>query len=515
MERRDFFVSYNQADKVWAEWIAWQLDQAGYTVRVQAWDFVGGMNFAAQMQQASTLCTRTIAVLSEQYLASEFGAAEWLAAFAADPVGEQRKVLVARVANCGRPGLLGPIIGIDLFDREEPAAKDALLRYIRGAVTGSNKPDVPPRFPGHVGTSAPMLRRGDVQAPTRFPGRGPSVWSVPDRNPNFVGRAVDLEQVGQDLLANGAVAVEAMHAMGGIGKTQLATEFCHRYASNYEVVWWFRAEQPELLPEQYAALAHAMGLNPPPDENAVRTAVHSALRDCPSWLLVFDNAERPHDVRRYYPTTLRPAGHPGHVLVTTRREGFREIGQVRRLDVISTSEAVALMRTRVPDITDADAEAIAAEVGCLPLAVEQAAAYLEQQAGAVSPAAYLRLLTTRTGEMLGRGRPANHQDTIATLWRLSFDTVEQQNPAAVQLLSICAYLAPDAIPLDLFSHHPEQLPAQLASTVRDELLFAEAVGVLTGYSLASLSGRDLTLHRMVQAALRDRDHAHLFPASVE
>ena len=99
---RDFFVSYTQADRAWAEWIAWSLEEDGYQVLVQAWDFVPGSNWVGKMQDGARDAARTVAVLSDAYLASEYGGAEWQAAWASDPSGAGRKLLVVRVAECGR-----------------------------------------------------------------------------------------------------------------------------------------------------------------------------------------------------------------------------------------------------------------------------------------------------------------------------------------------------------------------------------------------------------------------------
>src|SRR5437870_2493133 len=158
--RWDFFVSYTQADRSWAEWIAWTLEEAGHRVLVQAWDFVPGGNWTQSMQAGVTGADRTIAVLSDAYLKSLYGTAEWQVAFAADPVGAQRKLLPMRVMDCERPGLLGNVVGIDLFGRDERKAKATLLDAINHAITGRRKPPSAPAFPGAARA---------VTRPARFP----------------------------------------------------------------------------------------------------------------------------------------------------------------------------------------------------------------------------------------------------------------------------------------------------------------------------------------------------------
>ena len=146
----DFFVSYTSADQPWAEWIAWVLEEDGHRVLIQAWDFVPGSNWIRGMQTGTRDAARTVAVLSDAYLNSVFGSTEWQAALASDPDGSGRKLLVARVEDCQRTGLLAAVVSVDLFDVPETAAKSRLQEMIRAAARGRAKPTVPPRFPGEA-----------------------------------------------------------------------------------------------------------------------------------------------------------------------------------------------------------------------------------------------------------------------------------------------------------------------------------------------------------------------------
>jgi hypothetical protein len=130
---KDFFISYNSADKQWAEWIALALVTAGRTVTIQAWDFLPGSNFVLEMHRAALECDRTIAVLSPDWLASVFTQPEWAAAFSLDPTGTDRKLLPVRVRVCELPGLLRSIVYCDLVGRDEDGARKALLDAIREA----------------------------------------------------------------------------------------------------------------------------------------------------------------------------------------------------------------------------------------------------------------------------------------------------------------------------------------------------------------------------------------------
>jgi hypothetical protein len=128
--QKDFFISYNKADRQWAEWIAWTLEESGYTVVIQAWDFRPGGNFVLEMQKAALAAQKTIAVVSEDYLKSAFTQPEWAAAFAQDPQGQKGTLIPVRVQPCKLSGLLAPIIYVDLLNLEAEAAQETLLQAL-------------------------------------------------------------------------------------------------------------------------------------------------------------------------------------------------------------------------------------------------------------------------------------------------------------------------------------------------------------------------------------------------
>ncbi len=487
----DFFVSYTQADRGWAEWVAWQLERDGYRVLIQAWDMVPGADWVHLMHEGVQGAGRTVAVLSEAYLASVFGTAEWEAAWRGDPLGEQRKLLVFRIADCQRPGLLGGVVSTDLFGLGEAAARARILAAARTAVTGRAKPTAEPAFPP----------AGAVRGGPRFPGVLPEVWNVPPRNPNFTGRAADLGRIREGLGGHAAVTVHALHGMGGVGKTQAAIEYAYRYCDDYDLVWWVNAEQAATIGDQFTQLAEQMGLPPLADPEAVAAAVRRALRARDRWLLIFDNAE---DARQVSP--LLPEG-AGHVLITTRRGGFRSAGAVVDLDVLGRAEAVALLRRRVPGLADDQAGQLAERLGDLPLALDQAAAYLDQTG--MPPQDYLDLLGTRSADLHGRGHSSSHPDTVATVWSVSLDQLQAAAPAAVQLLQLCAWLGPEPIPLDLFTAHCGLLPEPMASAAADQLAFNDTAGALVDYSLARRADGTLIVHRLVQDITRHRPSGRL------
>jgi hypothetical protein len=248
----DFFISYTGADTVWAEWIADTLERANHTTLLEAWDFRPGEAFISRMHQAVQQTHHTIAVLSPAYLASEFGEAEWRAVFAMDPTGTQGLLIPVRVADCRPPGLLRDLVYVDLVDLSEELAAERLLAAVQ---PGRARPAGKRPFPG-TGIA-------DTGGAARFPGRPPAIFNVPPRNPNFTGRGELLQALRMQLAetATGAVVqAQVIHGLGGVGKTQLAVEYAHRFASDYDLIWWISAEQPATIREGLAALARRLGL---------------------------------------------------------------------------------------------------------------------------------------------------------------------------------------------------------------------------------------------------------------
>ncbi|GHO92386.1 hypothetical protein KSF_024340 [Reticulibacter mediterranei] len=164
--QKDFFVSYTKTDKKWAEWIAWQLEQAGYTCILQKWDFLSGGNFVLDMQNAATRTRRTIAVLSPAYLSALYTQAEWAAAFTQDPTSENGKLLPIRVQECKPPGILAAIGYIDLVGRDDQEARETLLK---GVARRRTKPNTSPAFPGASAFPDATGSTGSISSPTSSP----------------------------------------------------------------------------------------------------------------------------------------------------------------------------------------------------------------------------------------------------------------------------------------------------------------------------------------------------------
>jgi len=348
---------------------------------------------------------------------------------------------------------------------------------------------------------------GKYQAIINFPAEDPQprqavsvrrAWgNVPARNPGFTGRAELLTALEEALASREQAVVQALRGMGGVGKTQLAIEYAHRHAAAYDLVWWINTEQPGLISEQFAALGAALGcVGPGAGVDEVRLAVLAALRERDRWLLVFDNAEDPADVARWLP------GGTGHVLITSRRGGWDELALPVEVDVLARAESVALLRRRVPRLTEADAGLVAEAAGDLPLAVAQAAGYLA--ATGITATDYARLLAGRAAEILDQARPASYPRSLAAVAQMAFDQLQAADPAAAQAALICAFLAPEPVPPAWFTVAAGQLPGPLGVAAADPVTWGQALTRIGGQALARIDQHGILMHRLTQAVIRTR-----------
>jgi tetratricopeptide (TPR) repeat protein len=339
-----------------------------------------------------------------------------------------------------------------------------------------------------------------------------------------MGRQELLDQLWQELVGGTAnqgagPAVLVLHGLGGVGKSSLALEYAHRHwiAEDYGLVWWVTATQPAAVGTQLGTLLAAqLEADVEGRDSVAMTQAVLAARTEP-WLLVLDDAENPDAVREFLP----PAGS-GHVLITSRNPNWHPHARLEVPD-LHPAAAVAFLTARTGDPDEVSAEQLAEQLGHLPLGLEQAGAYISATPGATL-ASYLTAYRKRRPELLGRGDPADYEHTIARTWSMAFGAL---GSTAVGLLRLLACYAPDDIPLTLLLSggvEPADLtpePGQvLERLIEDELELDDALAALYRYSLvrsgsvpgsptdadsgAARGGRTVSVHRLVQAVVRDQ-----------
>lgn len=519
----DFFISYTAADRTWAEWIAWTLEEAGYTTAIQAWDFRPGGNFVVEMQRAAAGSKRTLAVLSPDYLRSLYAMAEWAAAFAADPDGSQRKLVPVLVREATLDGLVAPIVYIKLAGLQEAAARETI---ISGLAIGRAKPASPPLFPGARPFPGPAPAPSDPEAALDAlpvdevppPGPLPAGSRMPlSHNPLFVGREEDLKALARQLKAGetsavGQVEIAAATGLGGIGKTQLASEFVHCYGRFFAGgVFWMSFADAAAVPIEVADSGRSLNLLSGFDALTVDQQVRlveEAWRSPLPRLLVFDNCEEEELLRRW-----RPRFGNARVLVTSRRPEWDPTLGVKTvpLSTLPRPASTELLRRFRPDVpeTEPALDAIAAELGDLPLALHLAGSFLKTYSGAPfgQPAVYL--VTLRQRDLLehpslqGRGSgpsPTGHEGHVGRTFALSYERLDSDSPTdrlAMYLLARTAWFAAgEPIPRSLLLKSVHADSGDLTAG----LLAEDALRRLTDLGLLESNDRhDLLMHRLVSA----------------
>ncbi len=347
-----------------------------------------------------------------------------------------------------------------------------------------------------AGGDGPAVARG----PVAEPGAGRRLVSLPPRLDVLAGREELLAELAGRLTGSDRPwpRVVALYGLGGAGKTSLAVEYAHRHAAGMGVVWQFPAEDATVLEAEFGRLAGLASASEPTGDPVAD--VHSLLAgSAVPWLLVFDNVPDAAAVRRFLP----PAG-PGQVLITSQ-SAIWPPGQAVEVAVLDVPVAARFLASRTGEEPGSAAKQLAAELGGLPLALEQAAAYM--QASGLTMATYLRLFTQRRAELLVRGDPGSHAGTAAATLTLALTRLQDETAVAVGLLRLLACLAPEPVPLSLLlagweatSELDADVTAVLDALAADELAAADAVAALRRYSLVSPAGAGLLIvHRLVQA----------------
>jgi tetratricopeptide (TPR) repeat protein len=354
------------------------------------------------------------------------------------------------------------------------------------------------------------------------PGPSRRIWSneIPSRNLNFTGRVAELGALRTNLMLRDRPrpAAQVLSGMGGIGKTEIATQFIHLHIDRYEIIWWIRAEHHDRVREALVKLGQRLELRQAITGSgrdrtiaAVLETLQSGAR--PSWLLVYDNAAQPLDLQRYLPTCL-PGGH---IIITSRLQNWPGYIEADSIEVspFTEEEAISFLRRRVPALAsherlhqDEDARRsmeagrLAAALGHLPIATEHAAAYLAETEQSVDD--YLAQFDENAHRLLSE-QPSDFPAPVSATWAMSTALL---TPDAEHLFNLCAFFSPEPIAAELFlqNAHAVSDPPGLREFLSSSHRFRAAASQLHRLSLAKVDGaRDLIqMHRVVQAVTQGR-----------
>jgi tetratricopeptide (TPR) repeat protein len=350
-------------------------------------------------------------------------------------------------------------------------------------------------------------------------------WLVPlARNPFFTGREEILEALHTQLHVEQVVALTqsyALRGLGGIGKTQIALEYAYRHALEYSAIFWIDAETIEHVMSSLLRIAELLQLpeRQEADQQRIVAAVQRWLSTHSQWLLIWDNVEDLEMLQRLLPPTRQ-----GATLITTRRQALgtlawgmdlvpmeREEGMLfvlRRAKVLepeATSERMHQLAVGMP-AEYAAAEKLVADMEGMPLALDQAGAYIEETGCSVST--YLHHYEQQRARLLDRrgALGGDHPHSVTATFLLARKRIEQEQSAAADLLHVCILLHAEAIPEELFVEGAAYLGPELASLAADPYQLDQAIAVLRSLSLVQRQPetRTLSMHRLLQAVLRER-----------
>ncbi len=494
-EQAHFFISRagkHSADVAMAGKIGQILEKAGHRVYLQQWDFAN-RNFMERMDAALASGARVIAVLTPDYLDTDYCAAEWMHALHGDPLNKRARLIIFRCAECAPRGLLRTIAYWDLVPVRDC---DELLKDI---VNAAIMPEAERRYIDIVDAywrqSQPLIH-----------------YAIKPTS-SFTGRETALQRINDALWSSedGAAAITqpaAVTGLGGIGKSTLAREYAWQTRDSYAGVWWLNAERSKDS-EAWEGIEHGLvelgdhfirDISRAKDREKAARHTLNFLADggfTKPWLLIFDNVDDPR--------VLQTWGAHGNVktLITSRLGGWpRGVASVM-IKAWSMSEAVKYLQSEWirPDLNRNDAQAIARDLGCLPLALSHAAAYLRDNRAA-SASSYRAAITAHM-----RDAPVSveYDRAVYATFMQQVEQAEARESATRAVLSLAAFYAPDEIPEELFTQAPEHYPPALAEVVADPLRYEKVVSALDKLSLIEFAPatRTFSVHRLVQAAARD------------
>jgi tetratricopeptide (TPR) repeat protein len=489
----DIFISYTSSDREWAFWIAKELEAQGHTPHIHEWEIKGGDDIYAWMETRHDAADHVLCVVSDDYLKAPYSTLERNAALWQAAAKRPGFVLLVAVKPCKLPTLSDHIRRCELFGVPDDAARIRLREF---------------------------LTKREPPAVAGFPGKVFAVSNIPIRVPeHFMGRDGALASIETALNRyEGRVAITALHGLRGVGKTTLAATYADRHRGDYRATWWIRAQTEPTLRADLVALGVRLGWVPADEkvEPGLAAVMERLRHEGEGILLIYDNATDADQLKPYL-----PPGGSARVIVTSNAHTWRGVAspvEIRLWPKEIGADYLIARTGRTPE--RAAALALSEALGGLPLAHEQAAAYCERLG--LSLAEYAKRFEATPAKFLDdeRHAPAEYHDglTVAKTFALAIDEAAKLHPAAEPLIVHAALLAPEPIPLFLFSEGREKFGEPLASALAGDGL-DEAVAALRDFALVdresipderdpSITTDCIRLHRLVRqvaAARREAD----------
>lgn len=525
------FVSYSHKDKDWLEKFSAVLAPDIRNGRVDYWDdrkLQPGDPWYAKILEGIDTARVAVLLVSPNFLASQF-------------IMEEELPRVLKAVDAGLTILWIPLFGA-FYGPDAPSALKPLADLQAAAQTSKPLAELDPDCLNR--TLLDLCKRiQKLLSPNRVPRNLP----FPSLGNLFKGRDKDVARLDAQLSKNGAAAIvqpETITGMGGIGKTRLALEYAWRHADDFNAFLFVSANTPEDLESNFAQLCDPKALDLPEYNLGQQADQHAAVlcwfQQHKDWLLILDNVDTPEAVAAV--KTLVARLHGGQVIITSRITGAKWGNTVRQvsLEVMPVDDAVALLlestesqRPTRADDTD-QARALAQQLGCLPLALTHASAYIREQYQAIGEyaAEFMRnlakVLTYHDHDAIEYETEASKKEsdpkkktmikTVATTFFMSFDRL---GPVEKSILRAASFLAPEPIPVTMFESSPDEtnslvtLWCEETNDQPEKKAVRDALNELARFSLVTRSEGAFSVHRMEQAILRSKVSSDLVPSWIE
>lgn len=514
----ELFYSYAHRDERWRKRLEGHLSNLRRQGFITEWhdrDISAGTAWASEIDIHLNTADIILLLISPDFISSEYCySVEMMRAIGRHEAGEAYVIpIILRPTDYqGTPFEQLQALPTDAKPVTKwPNPDEALLDIVRGIRKTIEK------LSPHLSSTHPSTTTSTLSGQKKTIS-SPPIWNVPyRRNPFFIGRDDLLKELHDLLTATREQAIilpQAISGLGGIGKTQIAVEYAFRYSHEYRFILWMSAATRDTLISDFVAAAKLLHLpeRDEQDQNIVVAAVKLWLTCRDSWLLILDNVENLEMVYDFLPTVDN-----GHILLTTRIQAVGSVVNAIEVEKMREEDGILLLLRRAkllpsnvpleraPEIDRRKAEEIVREVDGLPLAIDQAGAYIEETGCSIS--SYLDRYRHQQTVLLSRrgGYSIDHPESVATTWSLSFKQIEQIAPIAADLLRFCAFLAPDAIPEEMIVKGVANLSQLLQPITTNASLLDETIGVLRRFSLLRRNTdiNILTIHRLVQAVIKE------------